>query len=91
MASMARVVTSILLWSLVAIPLVVEGLQEQNVVHITCGNDHCAVLVLDLSPSVVRLLAQQFLEERFNNKDWSDVKDKNAIDLCSSTPCSSQQ
>jgi RCC1 and BTB domain-containing protein len=50
-------------------PCLVEGLREHNVVHISSGTTHCAVLVDPNSPSNVR----QSQQASFNNKKYSDV------------------
>ena len=50
------------------IPCLVEGLREHNVLQITSGYDHCAVLV-DPSPSTIR----QYQQASFNNKENSNV------------------
>ena len=50
-------------------PCLVEGLREHNVVQISCGYLHCAVLVDPTSPSPIR----QLQHASFNNKEHSDV------------------
>ena len=52
-----------------SIPCVVEGLREHNVVQITSGDKHCAVLVDPTSPSIIR----QSQQASFNNQELSDV------------------
>jgi alpha-tubulin suppressor-like RCC1 family protein len=52
-----------------SIPCLVEGLREHNVVKITSGSCHCAVLVDPASPSIIR----QSQRVSFNNKQHSDV------------------
>jgi alpha-tubulin suppressor-like RCC1 family protein len=52
-----------------SIPCLVEGLREQNVVQISSGSCHCAVLVNPISPSSIRLSQ----EASFNNQEHSDV------------------
>jgi hypothetical protein len=50
-------------------PCLVEGLREHNVVQISSGDDHCAVLVDPTSPSDIR----QSQQASFNNKEDYDV------------------
>ena len=50
------------------IPCLVEGLRDHNVVQITSGSVHCAVIV-DSQPSTIR----QSQLASFNNKEHSDV------------------
>jgi alpha-tubulin suppressor-like RCC1 family protein len=52
-----------------SVPCLVEGLREHNVVHITSGRYHCAVLVDSTSLSTIR----QSQQVSFNNKQHSDV------------------
>jgi hypothetical protein len=52
-----------------SIPCLVEGLREHNVVQISSGYFHCAVLVDPARPSVIRDSQQA----SFNNKQHSDV------------------
>ena len=51
-----------------SIPCLVDGLREHNVVQISSGEDHCAVLV-DSAPSSIRLLQLA----SFNNKEHYDI------------------
>jgi RCC1 and BTB domain-containing protein len=52
-----------------SVPYLLEGLREHNVVQITSGDDHSAVLVDPISPSIIR----QSQQASFNNKEHSDV------------------
>ena len=52
-----------------SLPCLVEGLRKHNVVQITSGNDHCAVLVDPTSPSNVR----QSQQVSVNNQEDYDV------------------
>ena len=52
-----------------SIPCLVEGLREHNVVQISSGSLHCAVLVDPTSPSSIRQLQQT----SFNNQEHYDV------------------
>jgi len=55
----------------VSVPCLVEGLREHNVVHISCGIAHCAVLVDSTSPSDIRQSQQQ---ASVNNQEDYDGK-----------------
>ena len=52
-----------------SIPCLAEGLLEHNIVQISSGPDHCAVLVDPISPSIIR----QSQQASFNNKEHSNV------------------
>jgi hypothetical protein len=51
------------------IPCLVEELRDHNVVQMSCGSAHCAVLVDPTSPSLIR----QSQQASFNNQELSDV------------------
>ena len=62
-------------------PCLVEGLREHNVVPISSGLNHCAVLIDPTSLSSIR----QSQQASFNNQEHSNVSSRSKISLCMPT------